>query len=489
MKTTFPFVLLFLSFFVVFSSCKKDTPTAPIVDAYTVTYNGNQSTGGSVPTDSNTYKTGDEVTVLEQGSLVRTGYNFAGWNENPDGNGDNYTAGDKFAMGNANVTLYAKWTSLPTFTVSFNSNEGSSVPDQIVIQNEKVTEPAPPTRTGYSFDGWYKESGLVNLWDFAVDVVTVNITVYAKWAPSGSLDTSFDPGTGANDSVKTLIVQSNGKILIGGQFSSYNGIGRNKIVRLNSDGSLDTGFDPGTGANNNVNELAVLADGKILITGDFTSYNGTLRNYIARLNSNGSLDTGFDPGTGANDNVFALAVQADGKILIGAYFTIYNGTGRNHIARLNSNGSLDTSFDPGIGANYGLQTLAIQSNGKILIGGGFTSYNGTGRNYIARLNSDGSLDTSFDPGAGADSTVQTLAVQADGKILIGGWFTSYNGIGRNRIARLNSDGSLDTSFAPGTGADNAVYSLALQANGKFLIGGWFNSYKGTDRSRIARIYH
>ena len=189
--------------------------------------------------------------------------------------------------------------------------------------------------------------------------------------------------------------------------------------------------------------------------------------------ADGSLDTSFDPGSGANSWVYELAIQPDGKILIGGNFTTYNGTGRNSIARLNADGSLDTTFDPGTGADNYVLGLAIQSDGKILIGGAFTTYNGTGRNSIARLNADGSLDTSFDPGAGANGFGYALAIQADGKILIGGDFTSYDGTGRNRIARLNADGSLDTSFDPGTGADNYPVALAIQPDGKILIGGGF----------------
>ncbi|MBX2927528.1 MAG: T9SS type A sorting domain-containing protein [Saprospiraceae bacterium] len=278
-----------------------------------------------------------------------------------------------------------------------------------------------------------------------------------------------------------------GKSSSGGGFTSYNGTPRNFIARLNADGSLDTGFNPGTGASSGVYAMALQPDGKILIGGFFNSYNGTGRNRIARLNADGSLDTGFNPGTGANDWVQSLALQPDGKILIGGGFTSYNGTGRNRVARLNADGSLDTGFNPGTGANGWVWAMALQPDGKILIGGLFTTYNGTGRNYIARLNADGSLDTGFNPGTGAGSTVWAMALQPDGKILIGGDFTTYNGTGRNRVARLNADGSLDTGFNPGTGANNVVRAMSLQPDGKILIGGAFTGYDGTGRNRVARV--
>ncbi len=311
----------------------------------------------------------------------------------------------------------------------------------------------------------------------------------ARLNADGSLDATFNPGTGASNTVWTLALQPDGKILIGGDFDSYNGTTRTGIARLNADGSLDATFNPGSGTSGavTVQRLALQPDGKILIGGYFESYNGTGRNHIARLNADGSLDAGFNHGTGANLTVLSLALQPDGKILIGGSFTGYNGTERIRIARLNADGSLDAGFNPGTGANSNVWTFAVQPDGKILIGGFFTSYNGTACNYIARLNADGSLDAGFNPGTGANFYVRTLALQPDGKILIGGQFITYNGTARNRIARLNADGSLDATFNPGTGAGDAVWALALQPDGNILIGGDFTSYNGTACNYIARI--
>ncbi|NET31230.1 MAG: HYR domain-containing protein [Cyanothece sp. SIO1E1] len=307
----------------------------------------------------------------------------------------------------------------------------------------------------------------------------------ARLNDDGSLDTSFDPGTGANQFVQTSTLQPDGKIIIGGAFTSYGGTALNYIARLNADGSLDTSFDPGTGADGVVIVAAIQPDGKIIIAGAFNSYNGTARNKIARLNADGSLDTSFDPGTGADELILTAALQSDGKIIIGGRFTSYDGRTRNHIARLNDDGSLDTSF--GADADGEVRTTAIQSNGKIIIGGSFTSYNGTPRNRSARLNGDGSLDTSFDPGTGPNSDILITAIQPDGKVIIGGVFTSFGGTARNFVARLNDDGSLDTSFDTGTKANNQVRTAAVQSDGKIIIGGFFTSYDGTTRNRIARL--
>ncbi len=241
----------------------------------------------------------------------------------------------------------------------------------------------------------------------------------------------------------------------------------------------------GSGANSTVHALALQIDGKILIGGSFTSYNGTTQNRIARLNADGSFDPTFTGG--ANSQVYTIALQPDGKILIGGGFFNYNLTSRNSIARLNADGSLDLTFNPGTGANSDVQTIALQTDGKILIGGSFTSYNGTTRNYIARLNADGTLDLTFNPGTGANDFVQTIALQPDGKILMGGGFTSYNGTTQNYITRLNVDGTIDLTFNLGTGANSAVLDIALQPDGNILIGGGFTAYNGIGRNRVARI--
>lgn len=298
----------------------------------------------------------------------------------------------------------------------------------------------------------------------------------ARLNVNGSLDATFNPGTGADGSVSSIKVKANGKVLVGGGFINYNGIGRNRIVQFNEDGSLDATFNPGAGANGGIACVVLQGDGKVLIGGNFTNYDGTERNRIARLNIDGSLDTTFNPGIGANEHVTCIAVQGDGKVLIGGNFTNYDGTEINRIARLNANGSLDTTFNPGAGPNAIPYAIALQGDGKLLIGGSFTNYNGISRSGIARLNTNGSLDTTFNPGTGTNGNianfVNSIALQGDGKVIIAGFFTSYNGILRNNIARLHTNGSLDTAFNPSTSSNWPIYSIALQGDGKVLIGGW-----------------
>lgn len=305
----------------------------------------------------------------------------------------------------------------------------------------------------------------------------------------GSLDLTFNSGSGADDLVRTSAIQADGKIIIAGNFYHYNGTVRSSIARLNSDGSVDAAFNPGTGANSAIQTVSVQSDGKIVIGGYFTSFNGTARNYIARLNADGSVDMSFDPGSGASSIVQRVLAQGDGKVLIAGSFTTYNGTARNRIARLNSDGSLDTSFDPGSGANSVVETFHIQPDHKILIGGNFNTYNATTRNNICRLNTDGSLDTSFDPGAGGNNEVRTVLLQSDGKVIVGGPFTNFSGLSRNFVSRLNNDGTADVTFDPGTGASGLiVQSTGIQTDGKIIIGGSFTSYDGTVLNSLARLH-
>ncbi|MFA7445205.1 MAG: gliding motility-associated C-terminal domain-containing protein [Flavobacteriaceae bacterium] len=316
----------------------------------------------------------------------------------------------------------------------------------------------------------------------------------AEAQPTIIIDPSFNTGTGFtafNSSVESIALQPDGKILAGGRFTTFNGTTRNRLVRLNSDGTLDTSFNIGTGFNDYVFSVILQPDGKILVGGYFTAFNGTAQNRIARLNPNGTLDTSFNIGTGFNEWVNVITLQPDGKILIGGVFTTFNGTAQNRLVRLNSNGTLDTSFDLGTGFSYAVASIALQPDGKILVGGFFATFNGTTQNTITRLHSDGTLDTSFNIGiwGGVNGySVRSIALQPDGKILVGGNFTTFNGTTQNRITRLNSDGTLDTSFNTGTGfSDSGVNSIVLQPDGKILVGGSFPSFNGTNQSQIVRL--
>jgi len=318
----------------------------------------------------------------------------------------------------------------------------------------------------------------------------------SAFCQSGSIDPTFNPldlgptVAGANGIVRAMALQSDGKIIIAGDFTFFRGTTRNKIARVNSDGTLDATFDPAGGANDIIKTVALQADGKIVIGGIFTNFNGTTRNRLARLNADGTLDTSFDPGAGANGTIDKGVIQPDGKIVIVGNFTSYGGTSRNYISRVNVTGTIDLTFNPGAGANSTINTVSLQTDGKLVIGGSFTSYSGTPRPYLARVNPDGTLDplfSPFTPGIGPNNAVYATALQSDGKIIIGGDFTTYSGINTGKIARLLTDGSLDTSFNSSTGANGAVNSVFIQSDGKIVMGGSFTMYNGLSRAAVARI--
>ena len=253
---------------------------------------------------------------------------------------------------------------------------------------------------------------------------------------------------------------------------------------------LDTAFNPN--ASDTAYAIAVQADGKILVGGEFITFapnNGApvTRYSIARLNPSGTLDTAFDPN--ANGAVTTIAVQADGKILASGGFTTLapnNGAEvtRNYIARLNHTGTLDTAFNPNASDFVG--SIALQADGKILAGGDFSGANSIGgqtRNRIARLDATTGVADSFDPNA--NGFVESIALQADGKILAGGLFNGANSIGgqtRNRIARL--DGTIERADSFNPNADSNVFGVAMQADGKILVGGGFASIGGQPRSLL-----
>ncbi|MBC3759917.1 T9SS type A sorting domain-containing protein [Hyunsoonleella sp. SJ7] len=320
----------------------------------------------------------------------------------------------------------------------------------------------------------------------------VVVNYLARLNSDGSLDTSFNVGIGTDKPITELAVQNDGKIVLGGSFRTINNIFVGGIARLNSDGSLDTTFDSGVGTNGYVSKLAVQADGNILVSGDYDLFNNEEANGLVRLNKDGTLDNNFDAGTGPDNAINAMVVQDDGKIVIGGQFKRYNGILASRLARLNSDGSIDTSFNTGTGIYGTLFSIKIQSDGKILISGTFPGYNETTVNRIARLHTNGSLDTSFNTGTGADDGksgpyIGTMVIQSDGKIVISGDFENFNGIYINGLARLGSDGSLDMSFNEGTGANHNVYTSAKQSDGKILIGGSFNRYNGKLVNNIARL--
>jgi uncharacterized delta-60 repeat protein/uncharacterized repeat protein (TIGR01451 family) len=333
--------------------------------------------------------------------------------------------------------------------------------------------------------GFQQDQRVVFGGDFTL-VNGISLNRVARLTTTGVVDPSFNPGAGANNPVYVVTMQPDDKILVGGAFTTLDGAARIRVARLSADGNLDLSFNSGSGPNNTVRAVAVQADGKILIAGDFTSVNGTNRAYVARLNPTGGLDTTFN--ANVNGTVQALAVQSDGAVLLGGAFTSVGGATRSRIARVQASGALDATFNPGAGANNAVYSLALQADGKVLVGGAFTTIHESAANFLARLNADGSADAGFTPGQGPNAAVNSVYVAANGKIAIGGDFTLFNGISRNYFARLRSNGTLDTLFNIGSGANLPVQTTAIQSNSAVMIGGDFTLVNNVARGRIARIH-
>jgi len=374
-----------------------------------------------------------------------------------------------------------------------------------------------------------------------VTSAVVTLTVGPPDIMPGRVDFEFASGVGLGPDapVHALALQSDGRLLIGGAFSNVQGVARQRIARLYPDGSLDRTFDSSALGTFDpryspaiVRAIAIQPDGKVIIGGFFwLNHDNRYFVCLARTEEDGRMDASFfanpwgepearslfvEPdgkillGRGApgglmrlravdgmretsfqanlNEAVLAIARMEDGRILAGGRFTQANGQSRPRITRLHSTGELDLTFQPDAGANLDVNTLALQPDGKVIIGGLFSSVGGQPRVRLARLNTDGSLDESFNAGLGPNAAVNALVVEQDGSVLIAGEFTMVGSTLRARIARLKPDGSLDAGFDSGTGANGSISALAARPEGGAYAGGAFTSFNGAPRTRVTRLH-
>ena len=365
---------------------------------------------------------------------------------------------------------------------------------------------------------------------------------FVRLNPDGTTDPSFagpgDASIGAR--ARTIVLQPDGKMLVGGFAMTYKGVTTGGLVRLNADGSVDGGFNAGVDPSvhgdstvptendgyNLVPRVFVQADGKIVVGGIFTQANGVARKNFARFNADGTLDDSFNPVASADLTV--MTVQADGKILVGGNFAQINGVARTYFARLNVDGSVDTSFNyngnfvygaiaqpdgrvlvqyfdeihrvnanGSVDAAYAVPTgyyiteavLAL-ANGTVFVGGSFTDVGTFSVNSVVHINADGSVDMRYTPdvASGPNGPVSCLALQADGKMIIGGSFTQVGGLVHHRVARLKSDGTLDNTFNADLDDSSAfIFALAVQDDGKVLVGGSFYQVQGTSVFDLVRF--
>lgn len=296
-----------------------------------------------------------------------------------------------------------------------------------------------------------------------------------------------DPSYGTWDRIRAMALQPDGRIVVGGSFTYIGMIELPGLARLAPDGAIDTGFTPPPVR---AETIAVLPDGKILIAGRFASAGGAPRPGIARLNANGTLDPAFAPGDwsngGTTPSVSAFAVQPDGRIVVAG--NAYDAASLSAITvfRLNADGTNDATFArPAIETYYGgVSALALDADGKVLIGGRFTAINGQARDNLARLDADGTLDAVFNPGT--DGDVMALVPLPDGRIVATGHYTTIAGSEHGSVARLTADGALDPTFDAGV-FDAGVTTVAPAVDGSLVVGGTFTLAGGEPRNYVARL--
>jgi uncharacterized delta-60 repeat protein len=334
---------------------------------------------------------------------------------------------------------------------------------------------------------------------------------------------------GVTSIVKTIELDSQNRILIGGEFDTYDRVSRSAMVRLSPDGSLDQTFDVGSGFTKltnrpSINKIIIQTNGSILAGGTFNEYNGISINNLIRLNQDASKDNSFNYSMQSSEEIYSIQQYSDVIMISGRFPGL--------VKKLSLNGNVDSTFNLNLETNYeavfdiyadgittilgGLNltddpiwskmsaawsgigvlgaegageitTVVNQPDGKFIIAGDFTGYNVDGFNRILRYNINGIIDAGFITGEGFDGLVTDMALQSDGKIIVTGYFQSYNGNNVNRIVRLLSNGALDPSFNIGSGFDASTHAIAIQPDGKILVGGAFTQYNGDSWSGIVRL--
>lgn len=363
----------------------------------------------------------------------------------------------------------------------------------------------------------------------------------ARLNADGSFDPTFDTGFGtqlnnggpASGLIWSVALQVDGRILVGGYFSAFDGAARNGLVRLNANGTVDPSFIPATsspatmivlhvvalpggkaivferGATNRLLRLnadgsfdsmlgsfqpngglfgsTVQSDGRVLLGGEFTGFGGTPRRNLLRLNADGTLDQSFDASASAPQAPTGFAVQTDGKIFVNALDVTSDLPANGLLIRLNPDGSLDPSFMPGPPRTPTALVAARYPDGRIALGGTFTTINGATRTGVARLLANGTVDPAFVPAGVSPTVVSVIAALPDGRVVVAGALSSIAGTPRSGLTRFSTTGALDALFAPTLSAGGVVNALLALPNGRIVIGGSFSTVNGTARTNLAAL--
>ena len=327
---------------------------------------------------------------------------------------------------------------------------------------------------------------------FTVSAVCLLLAVADTHAQPSLFDSSFQIGHGTDGAVNAILVQRDGKILVGGEFTMIAGQTNDYLARLNSDGRLDTTF--GSGTDGAVNRLLELPNGRILVAGEFTKLLGIARRSIGVLLTNGLVDTSLDPGTNfeGNEIVRTICVQSNGSIVT-ASESLSLTFPFSRLSRFYPDGTLDESFTRTYITDFHIYALYPLTNGTILVGGGFQSIGPAAYSGLALLNEYGQVETNMPHLLTNNSTVFSLTESTNGNILVGGLLHPVESTNQEVLAQLKPSWKWDESFDTDEFSNSAngvgAYSRAviLQPDGKFVVAGDFYEVGGYWRRHIARL--
>ena len=305
-----------------------------------------------------------------------------------------------------------------------------------------------------------------------------------KLHSDGTVNTNFDVGIhGFDKFVHGFRIFPDKKIIVAGWFDKYNDQPYKSIVKLNADGTEDTSFQVGTGFDYVTYDVEILPDNESIFVGNFTTYQANSSTRIAKILPNGGFDTSFNVGTGFNGETYVVRAFSNGKLIVGGSYHEYNGTTSYHLIKLNADGTVYKTYN--FSSSGAIHEIIINSDDSYYVGGDFSSYNGSGYTNIIKFNSDDTVDTSFFVDSSVFGSpsyeVDCMYIESSGKIILVGGF-------HNNIVRVDSSGVLDTSFNVGTGLNDTGFAIdGNNDNDIYLVGGAFTEYNGISRGYIVTL--
>ncbi len=333
-------------------------------------------------------------------------------------------------------------------------------------------------------------------WRAACTLTTVALFFVSAWQAGAqwvSVDPVFPAGSGPDYYVRTIAVQTDGRVLVAGPFTNVSGVIQPFLARFNTNGTLDATF--ASQVNAEPTRVQSFADGRIFISGTFTNVSGVLRRGVAWLLGDGLLDASFTPPAGSGSAAQLNGVASpDGTVFVTGTFTSLDGFPRNRIARLLDTGAVDPLFVSPFAPTNAVTLLSVQPSGKPIVSGSFSNVAGLNVTNLVRLNLDGSVDMSFRSGLAPNERIYRTLMQPDGSLLATVASVADYGVPTSpqRLLRLALDGAVDAAFAttlesPGLLYSGGLNSFALQTDGRILLAGTFLRVNGTPRAKIARL--